>query len=155
MNLKELKELIDLIQKSEVSELELEKAGVRIRIKKQAPSFGASPQPAQSPSTLPAAQTTGVNRPPRTVPDEREGLLTMTSPVVGTFYRSPSPDSDPYIEVGSVVKKGQVLCVIEAMKLMNEIESEADGKIVEILVENAQAVEYGEPLFRIDSQSGI
>ena len=150
MNLKELKELIELIQQSEIAELELEKSGVRVRIKKERsslprppileeiPSVSSAPQEALQPPTTPAQAA---------VP---AGWLTLTAPVVGTFYRSPAPDADPYAEVGSVVKKGQIICVIEAMKLMNEIESEWDGKIVEILVENAQPVEYGEPLFRIE-----
>ncbi|HEY5649528.1 MAG TPA: acetyl-CoA carboxylase biotin carboxyl carrier protein, partial [Nitrospiria bacterium] len=89
----------------------------------------------------------------KTPSPEEEGLITLNSPVVGTFFRAPAPDADPYAEVGDQVKKGDVLCIIEAMKLMNEIESECDGKIVAILVENAQAVEYGEPLFRIEPGS--
>ncbi len=76
--------------------------------------------------------------------------MVVTSPIVGTFYRSPSPETAVYVEVGDVVKKGQILCIIEAMKLMNEIEAEVSGKVVEILVDNAQPVEYGEPLFHIE-----
>lgn len=150
MNLKELKELIELIQQSEIAELELEKSGVRVRIKKERSSLPRPPVPEELPSVpsapevVPQPQATPA---PAAVP---VGWLTLTAPVVGTFYRSPAPDTDPYIETGSIVKKGQILCVIEAMKLMNEIESEWDGKIVEILVENAQPVEYGEPLFRIE-----
>ncbi|HWP35744.1 MAG TPA: acetyl-CoA carboxylase biotin carboxyl carrier protein, partial [Thermodesulfobacteriota bacterium] len=79
-----------------------------------------------------------------------KGYRTVTSPIVGTFYRAASPDAPPYVEVGSVVKKGQVLCIIEAMKLMNEIEAEFDGRVVAILVENGQPVEFGEPLFHIE-----
>jgi acetyl-CoA carboxylase biotin carboxyl carrier protein len=92
--------------------------------------------------TMPTAQTH-----PAT---DTEGLVTITSPIVGTFYRSPSPDADPYVEEGDYVKKGQVLCIVEAMKLMNEIESEADGRIMRILVESTKPVEYGQPLFLID-----
>jgi acetyl-CoA carboxylase biotin carboxyl carrier protein len=150
MNLKELKELIELIQQSEIAELELEKSGVRVRIKKERSSFPRPPVPEKIPATpsapeeMPQPQASPA---PAAVP---AGWLTLTAPVVGTFYRSPAPDADPYVEAGSVVKKGQIICVIEAMKLMNEIESEWDGKIVEILVENAQPVEYGEPLFHIE-----
>lgn len=150
MNLKELKELIDLIQKSEVTELELEKAGVRVRIKKQPASAVSPPAPVKTPSSPPGPVETTVPQTSEPAVAAQGGLLTLKSPVVGTFYRSPTPDAEPYVEVGSLVKKGQILCVIEAMKLMNEIESESDGKIVEILIENAQSVEYGEPLFRID-----
>jgi len=85
--------------------------------------------------------------------DASTGFVTVTSPIVGTFYRSPSPDADPYVEEGESVKKGQVLCVVEAMKLMNEIESEADGRLVKILVENTKSVEYGQALFLIDPKA--
>jgi acetyl-CoA carboxylase biotin carboxyl carrier protein len=81
---------------------------------------------------------------------EEEGLETIGSPIVGTFYSAPSPDSDPYVEVGSVVEKGQILCIVEAMKLMNEIEAEFKCRIVKILKDNAQAVEYGDPLFLVE-----
>ena len=150
MNLKEIKELIDLIQKSGIEELDLEKAGVRIRIKKPHVHPVRESLPLQTPPTPSVPKT------PQTVPSsegeqvDQTGLVTLTSPVVGTFYLAPAPDADPYSELGSFVKKGQILCVIEAMKLMNEIESEADGQIMEILIENGQAVEYGQPLFRID-----
>jgi acetyl-CoA carboxylase biotin carboxyl carrier protein len=151
MNLKELKDLIELVQQSEIVELELEKSGVRVKIKKERSSF---PRPSVS-ADVPAAPFSPEEVPQSHLPSSAPagvpaGWLTLTAPVVGTFYRSPAPDTDPYIETGSLVKKGQILCVIEAMKLMNEIESEWDGKIVEILVENAQPVEYGEPLFRIE-----
>ena len=149
MNLKELKELIELIQQSEITELELEKSGVRVRIKKERSSVPPPPAPDGLPSA-PAAPAEAPHPQASTLAPVPAGWLTLTAPVVGTFYRSPAPGADPYAEAGSVVKKGQIICVIEAMKLMNEIESEWDGKIVEILVENAQPVEYGEPLFRIE-----
>jgi acetyl-CoA carboxylase biotin carboxyl carrier protein len=82
--------------------------------------------------------------------EEAQRLVTITSPIVGTFYRAPTPEANPFVEVGAKVKKNQVLCIVEAMKLMNEIESEADGIIVKILIENGQPVEYGEPLFLIE-----
>ena len=150
MNLKELKELIELIQQSEIAELELEKSGVKVRIKKERYSLPRPPiieEVPSAPSVPEEVQQPQAPAAPAAVP---AGWLTLTAPVVGTFYRSPAPDTDPYVEAGSVVTKGQIICVIEAMKLMNEIESEWDGKIVEILVENAQPVEYGEPLFRIE-----
>jgi acetyl-CoA carboxylase biotin carboxyl carrier protein len=89
-------------------------------------------------------------KPPAPAALERPGMVTVTSPIVGTFYRSPSPDADPYVEEGDVVKKGQVLCIVEAMKLMNEIESEVDGRIAKILCESTKPVEYGQALFLIE-----
>lgn len=150
MNLKELKELIELIQQSEIAELELEKSGVRVRIKKERSSLPRPPVIEEAPSVPSAPEEIPQPQASPALAAVPAGWLTLTAPVVGTFYRSPAPDTDPYIETGSIVKKGQILCVIEAMKLMNEIESEWDGKIVEILIENAQPVEYGEPLFRIE-----
>jgi acetyl-CoA carboxylase biotin carboxyl carrier protein len=154
MNLKELKDLIELVQQSGIEELELEKSGVKVRIKKERASVPRPFTPEEFPSAPPVP--TEIQKTPSPIPAPAAvpaGWLTLTAPVVGTFYRSPAPDADPYVEMGSVVKKGQILCVIEAMKLMNEIESEWDGKIVEILVENAQPVEYGQSLFRIEPQT--
>ena len=101
-------------------------------------------------SAQPAAQPAAANAP---TPEQAAGMVTVTSPIVGTFYRSPSPDADPYVEDGDYVKKGQVLCIIEAMKLMNEIESETDGRIVKILAESTKSVEYGQALFLIDPKA--
>jgi len=153
MNIKELKELIDLLKDTEVTELEIEKAGVKVRIKKGRPGLPVVLNHAEGSATAQVKKAT--------IPETSElgekpadsGVITVTSPIVGTFFRSSSPDALPYVQVGDVVKKGQVLCIIEAMKLMNEIESEVDGKVVEILLENAQPVEYGEPLFRIEPLS--
>ena len=150
MNLKELRELIELIKNSEVTELELEKSGVRVKIKKERGNVTAVSLPPVEAAAREAAATVMKESPPSPPPQERKGMVTVTAPVVGTFYRSPAPDADSYVEVGSLVKKGQVLCVIEAMKLMNEIESECDGRISAILVENAQPVEYGQPLFLME-----
>lgn len=140
-------ELVEMLQQHNLTELELERDGVRIRLRRDsaltpgqrvawdnAPdSQTAQPTPSAEPS--PAADTAGT--------------VTVTSPIVGTFYRSPSPDADPYVGEGDLVKKGQVLCIVEAMKLMNEIESELDGRIVKILAESTKAVEYGQPLFLV------
>ena len=154
MNLRELKELIDLLQESQLTELEVEKSGVRVRIRKDIPAVAPQavivpPQLPPTPQEMEEAEKTSPGSPS----PEEEGRVTLNSPVVGTFYRAPAPDADTYVEVGDSVKKGEVLCIIEAMKLMNEIESEYDGKIVSILVENGQAVEFGEPLFRIEPGS--
>lgn len=142
MELEELKELLELLKETDITELQIEKNGTKIKIKREkilssleipTPKHGVIPEKA-------IIETE----------EETQRLLTITSPIVGTFYRAPSPDANPFVEVGSKVTKGQVLCIIEAMKLMNEIESEVDGIVVRVLVENGQPVEYGEPLFLIE-----
>ena len=150
MNIKELKELIDLIQKNPIAELEIEKSGIRVKIKKE--RVIQTPLPAASTETVSPSEKVAIAKEPLPAKSlqEQKGMITVTAPVVGTFYRPPTPDALPYVEVGTLVKKGQVLCVIEAMKLMNEIEAECDGRISVILVENAQSVEYGQPLFLIE-----
>lgn len=145
-----IQELADLLRKNNLAELEFERDGIRVRLRQE---FGARQAPAlvsevQSGATAPTVSATQGG-----APAETSGLVTITSPIVGTFYRSPSPDADPYVEEGDTVKKGQVLCIVEAMKLMNEIESEVDGRIVKILVEGAKPVEYGQPLFLIEPTS--
>ena len=150
MNLKELKEIIDLITSHEsIEEFEIEKSGVRMRIRKAGNHHGTS-----SMSTLPSSSASlapAVAAPPTQARmlAENEDLSYIKSPIVGTFYRAPSPTSDPYVSVGDFVQKGAPVCIIEAMKLMNEIESEVAGEIVAILVENGQPVEYGENLFAV------
>lgn len=150
---KEIQELVEILASQNLTEIEVERKDLRIRIRRDSQGTGV-PSPVVATSPLPPS------REPLPVsshaPDlDQSGFLTVTSPIVGTFYRSPSPDSDPYVEEGDTVHKGQVLCIVEAMKLMNEIECDHDGKIVKILVESASAVEYGQPLFLIDpSASG-
>lgn len=143
MELEDLKELMGLLKDTDVTELQIEKDGVKVKIKREK-FFGHLEVP-------PVMHEKREIKKEEIVQTEAEGrLLTVTSPIVGTFYRSPSPDAEPFVDVGTRVKKGQVLCIIEAMKLMNEIESEVDGVVVRILVENGHPVEYGEPLFLID-----
>jgi acetyl-CoA carboxylase biotin carboxyl carrier protein len=150
MNLKELKEIIDIVTSKEtIEELEIEKAGVRLRIKRA--SNHAAPVSAVLPATVPAA-VPPVSAPPvvqQTPPQTEEELYYVKSPIVGTFYKSPSPTSDPFVSIGDFVDKGSIVCIIEAMKLMNEIESEFAGEVVSVLVQNGQPVEYGERLFAI------
>ena len=152
MNLKEIKELIEVLKDTDVTEFELEKAGTRVRVKKgaaeriQREAHETRPAAPAEVAAAPAAQAAA----PEEKEEASQKYAVVTSPIVGTFYRSPSPDAPVYVEVGDVVKKGQILCIIEAMKLMNEIEAEVSGKIAAILVENAQPVEYGEPLFHIE-----
>jgi acetyl-CoA carboxylase biotin carboxyl carrier protein len=135
-----------------LTELEFERQGIRIRVRHElvarpltASAQEFAPASPQQPMHSASAMTT--------VSDASTGFVTVTSPIVGTFYRSPSPDADPYVEEGESVKKGQVLCIVEAMKLMNEIESEVDGRLVKILVENTKSVEYGQALFLIDPKA--
>jgi acetyl-CoA carboxylase biotin carboxyl carrier protein len=146
---KQIQDLIDLLRRNNLTELELERQGVRIRVRHEVGlkpvtvSTQESP-PSVSQQTVQPAATTGAST------EQSPALVTIVSPIVGTFYRSPSPDADPYVEEGDFVKKGQVLCIVEAMKLMNEIESEADGRILKILAESTKSVEYGQALFLID-----
>lgn len=148
MNLKEIKELIALMNENDLSELEIEREGLRIKLKKRVLA-GEHLQPGLiSPQVEVTKQT-----PQKVETKEQEvpsNLIEIKAPMVGTFYRAPSPESPPYVEVGSVIEEGQVLCIIEAMKLMNEIKSELKGKIVEILVDNAQPVEFGQILFLVE-----
>ena len=149
---KQIQEMIDLLKRNQLTELEIERAGVRIRIRheigvKTIATTVTDPGSANAPVLSP--QVLSVSTPI----EDASGQITITSPIVGTFYRSPSPDADPYVEEGDYVKKGQVLCIVEAMKLMNEIESEVDGRITKILVESTKPVEYGQALFLIDPKS--
>ena len=155
MNLKEIKDLIDLMRNTDLVEIELEKSGIRVRLRKDArPAHPSVPEP-PSPRTETTKESAATPPASAISPSPQEaGGFVVTSPIVGTFYRAPAPDADPYVEVGDRVKKGQILCIVEAMKLMNEIESELDGKIEAILMENAHPVEFGEPLFRIAPSSG-
>ncbi|HYR84659.1 MAG TPA: acetyl-CoA carboxylase biotin carboxyl carrier protein [Terriglobia bacterium] len=148
MNLKELKEIIDIVTSNEsIEELEIEKSGVRLRIRRSSNHVtSVSTVPVASIAASPAISATPV--PPKAVV-ETEELFYIKSPIVGTFYTGPSPDSESFVSVGDMVEKGSVLCIIEAMKLMNEIESEVAGEIVSVLVDNGQPVEYGEKLFAI------
>ena len=152
MDLRKLKKLIDLVEESGISELELTEGEESVRISRQGQAvqqpqqYTIPQQPApsiQSDTTTPTANVVKED-----VVQESDNAL--TSPMVGTFYRSSSPEADPYVEVGSTVKKGDTLCIVEAMKLLNEIEADRDGTIKKILVENAQSVEFGEPLFIIE-----
>lgn len=156
MTLDEIKQLIEFIKGHDLNEFELEQDGVKIRIKSGANHHVvAVPPPAPAAPAMAAAVAAAAPAAPpaaSTVPaaDEEGGELAIVkSPIVGTFYRSAEPGAKPFVSVGDVVRKGQVLCIIEAMKLMNEIDSEYDGEITSIYIENGQAVQYGERLFAI------
>ncbi len=160
MQIKEIEELIQLIERSQIEEFELERAGTRIRVKK---ATSAAPPVATAPATTREADSAvepaeGVNLQPETgVGEKAERLHVFTAPIVGTFFLTPKPDADPLVEPGSPVQIGQVICIIEAMKIFNQIESDIEGELVRILVENGQPVEYGEALFeiRLSSQSDV
>jgi acetyl-CoA carboxylase biotin carboxyl carrier protein len=167
MNQKELKELIEFLIEKDIAEFELERGDIKVRIKRggagvmiaapgDARYLAVPPTPAPiavtpaaptAPASTPAAPSPGAAE-----PAEEAGLHTIRSPIVGTFYEAASPGAPPFVKVGDTVTVGQVLCIIEAMKLMNEIESDYAGEIVKKLVSNAQPVEYGQPLFAIRAQ---
>ncbi len=155
-----IKKLIKIIDSCDINEIEIDEEGTKIRVVKSKPSQNEVPQvihyaPPPSAQIMPAAAAAPEAVQPKTEkPAEKapakENLIEVRSPIVGTFYRSPSPNADPYVQVGQKIGVGTVLCIIEAMKLMNEIESEVSGTISKILVENAQPVEYNQVLFLIE-----
>jgi acetyl-CoA carboxylase biotin carboxyl carrier protein len=150
MDLRKLKTLIDLVQNSGISELEISEGEEKIRIAKYMPAAPATTMvnmPMQNTAQLPAVPPAPTSV-AEAIPAEEEGQK-VTAPMVGTFYRSGSPGAAPFVEVGQTVKAGDRLCIIEAMKLMNEIESDASGVIKAILIENGQPVEFGQPMFVI------
>jgi acetyl-CoA carboxylase biotin carboxyl carrier protein len=163
-SLQEIKDLIEFATEKQFDEIELERGDFRLRLRKGRASTAAeTPLPAPLPAALPvataplatpaAAPSLAIASPPvapeTSTPPVDEGLHIITSPIVGTFYRTSSPTADPFIKIGDSIESGQTLCIVEAMKLMNEIQSDVSGTIVKILVENAQPVEYGQPLFGI------
>jgi acetyl-CoA carboxylase biotin carboxyl carrier protein len=144
--LSELRRLIRLVQRTGIGELEISSGGRTVRISARAGASNAAytpaaPGPPVEPNAAPARTAAQA---------ETDRLRAVTSPMVGTFYRAPAPDADPYVEVGAQIEVGQTVCIVEAMKLMNEIESDVKGRIVQILVENAQPVEFGQKLFLVD-----
>lgn len=150
MNLDQIKQLIDILAESDVAEFEWETDGFRVSIRQGTADHRAlAPvQVVQAAPQTAAAPPAEVTAAPSPASDDR--VTHVTAPMVGTFYRAPAPDADPYVKVGDIVEVGQPLCIIEAMKLMNEIEAETRGRIKDILVENAEPVEYGQPLFVIE-----
>ena len=160
VNLEELRELIDLLRENGLAELELENEGFRVRLRREsavpeAAPVASVPPPAPAPAApAPAPAAAGPAHPgtqATTAAAHDQDLHIIPSPIVGTFYRSPSPTADPFVKIGSNVENETVVCIIEAMKLMNEIQAETVGEVVKIYVENGQPVEYGQPLFGIQS----
>jgi acetyl-CoA carboxylase biotin carboxyl carrier protein len=160
LDLKQIKQIIDLMKRSELTEFAVEEEGFKLKIRRGANGLpivstarGSNPPfvPADSNSTPPMPvpaplQSTTSGAPPST---EEPGITYVKSPMVGTFYRSPSPESKPFVDLGSKIEDNSLVCIIEAMKIMNEIQAETKGTIVEILVENGQPVEYGQRLFKL------
>lgn len=138
------KQVVDLAMVHDLAELEVESGGLRVRVVRRHAPTAVTPSPAAAPLALP--QTEGAER----AADTALGTVTIEAPMVGTFYRATSPETAPFVSEGDTIKEGQTLCIIEAMKLMNEIESKLSGRIVKILVENAQPVEFGQPLFLVE-----
>jgi acetyl-CoA carboxylase biotin carboxyl carrier protein len=156
LELQEIKKLIEMIEKSPITEFELVDKELRIRISKNGSTASAvhvMPAPAMSVSPAPALPVPVPEAAPAVRSETARQLVEVKSPMVGTFYRAPSPDAEPYVRTGDSVEPGKVLCIVEAMKLMNELECEVRGRIAEILIENAQPVEFGQVLFRIDTSA--
>ncbi len=168
-NLTDIQDLLDLLAGKEITEFEMEQQGVKIRVRRgnshvvnagnaneigslpgSAPSLNAPPAPAAGPSVTVAPPPSLASPEPESAGESTEGLFIMKSPIVGTFYSSPAPNAPPFAKVGDAVQVGQVICIIEAMKLMNELEAEVAGEIVRAYVESGQPVEYGQSLFAIE-----
>ncbi len=162
MDLKEIKDLISFLDETRFTEVEIEQDGMRLRLSQDQPPVVMAPAAAPQAPAAPAAVQAPAPAPQASVPEapagnfdvripEEETGKVVASPIVGTFYRAPAPDKPPYVQVGDTVKKGQVICIVEAMKLMNEIESEFDGKVAAILADEGEPVEFGQPLIRIEA----
>jgi acetyl-CoA carboxylase biotin carboxyl carrier protein len=145
LSYKEIKELIDLACERGLSALEIEQAGFRVRIEAASKAAPAAPAAAYAPAGAGVAAAAE----PAAAPEVDKNVHVITSPIVGTFYRAPSPESDAFAEVGQKIGRGKILCIIESMKLMNEIESDVEGEVVAVYPRNGQPVEYGEKLFAI------
>jgi acetyl-CoA carboxylase biotin carboxyl carrier protein len=153
MDLNLIKKLVKIVDSTEITDLEIEEEGVRIKIAKKIRSAQIVSSPQLVAPSFPQSNTNVSENSGEEVAEKeskKENLHEIHSPIVGTFYRAPAPDADPYIQIGDTISSGSVLCIVEAMKLMNEIESDVSGKVVKILVENGKPVEYNQPLFLIE-----
>jgi len=148
LNMDEIRAVAELFDQHALTELEFENENIRVRLSKAAAAPVYSAAPAAPPAPMPPASGSGASA-AETAPDEDAGLHKIVSPIVGTFYRSPGPDKDSYVSEGSRVTPETTVCIVEAMKLMNEIQAEVAGEVVKIYVENGQPVEYGQPLFGV------
>jgi acetyl-CoA carboxylase biotin carboxyl carrier protein len=150
MDFKQIQELIKMINKSNIGELTIEQKDFKVTIKQKEEHVTHMIAPASAPAAAPAPVAPAAEKKAAKEEKAADNLLTIKSPMIGTFYRRPSPDKPLLVEIGTEVKPGQVVCIIEAMKLFNEIESEVKGKIVKVLVEDASPVEYDQPLFLVE-----
>ena len=142
-----IEEMLQLMESRGLVELELEHQGIRLRLKKA--STSPAPQLVEYATGVPQSQAASSSAPAKPV-EANDHRIIVKSPMVGTFYRAPSPDAPPFIEVGQEIEPGQVVCIVEAMKLMNEIKAEVSGRVVELFAENGEPVEFGQPLFAVD-----
>ncbi|MFH1594191.1 MAG: acetyl-CoA carboxylase biotin carboxyl carrier protein [Candidatus Omnitrophota bacterium] len=145
MNIKKIEEVIGLMERYNLTEISIEDEGAKIHLRKGQDGQIGKALHVPSPVLTPATQVAPVQ-----VKEEKTNIVEIKAPMVGTLYLSPSPDAKPFVDIGSVIKEGQILCVIEAMKLMNEIKSDVSGKIVDIVVENAEPIEFGQVLFLVE-----
>ncbi len=154
MDLNLIKKLVKIVDTSEITDLEVEENGLRVKVAKKIRGFKTFEQPQVIMSPSPVHENTAFKASEEKVITEEEkpaNVHEIRSPIVGTFYRSPAPDADPYVQVGDMISQGSVLCIVEAMKLMNEIESDVSGKIIKIIAENGKPVEYNQPLFLVQT----
>ena len=156
MDLDDIRQILDLVREHDLAELEIERDGLKVRVRKASPAPAAHhvvmvppSVPMAGPVGHPAAGEAAASASGEPAPIEGLELAVIKSPIVGTLYRSPEPGAPPFVDVGTVIKKGQVLCIIEAMKLMNEIESDCDGELAAVYVENGQPVQFGDRLFAV------
>lgn len=168
MEFKEIQDILKLVNRTDLTEVEIEKKDFKIKIRRKAPESNviyttpqapvmpaAAPAPPPAPAPAPEPEAAKQEQAPAAAPakEANQNLFEFKSPMIGTFYRSASPESEPFVKVGDYVSKGQVLCIVEAMKLFNEIESEVEGKIVKIMLDDSQPVEYDQALFLIDTSA--
>ncbi len=150
MKAKEIQELIDFISNSGLAEVDIETDQFKLSVKRNSGTVAAAPAPLPAPAAAPAPADAPAQKPAEPKADDEGKYLTIKSPMIGTFYRAPGPDKEDFVKVGDKVAAGQPVCIVEAMKLFNEIESEVSGTIVKVLVDDASPVEYDQPLFLVD-----
>ena len=153
MYIKEIKDMINLMNENNLTELEIEKEGVRIKLRKGSSGIERAVEYLQPQGPLAAPQDRAAQSAAAAEKAEKKNVMEIKAPMVGTFYRAPSPEASPYVNIGDVIEPGQVICIIEAMKLMNEIKSEVKGKLIDIQADNAEPVEFGQVLFVVEPAS--